>query len=332
MPTVLSPAMLCAQTRASLLPMSLPPTFIRVLQGKKFRKIPWGAVLQTPHQLALLHIWEPVSKLQEEHLPCNPFHSPGHRERPGEWTNFDKTSQLCQNNPVNRYQRPALRMAGTLASQVTAGGESPVPSRGREGRTATQRTSWRGESRSQTWQDHLNLSSSAQHPEAREWKDPVHSAKPLGNGPSQRKPTPLLCTELERPWTLVTLTLSRIYARFLRSPKATTYIIKIYYIETTQKLTFRRKSECPWLTSAWNPLLCACWVASLPGQKLQGQLQAILQGPQLLHVAAHADVVKEEARAELLLGEKAQLSQQQSQIRIHIPQWNKTILFTQSFY
>lgn len=87
-----------------------------------------------------------MSKLQEEHLPCNPFHSPGHRERPGEWTNFDKTSQLCQNNPVNRYQRPALRMAGTLASQVTAGGESPVPSRGREGRTATQRTSWRGES------------------------------------------------------------------------------------------------------------------------------------------------------------------------------------------
>lgn len=69
-----------------------------------------------------------------------------------------------------------------------------------------------------------------------------------------------------------------------------------------------------------KPVFARVWTASLPGQKLQGQLQAVLQGPQLLHVAAHTDVVEEESWTELLLGEKARISQEQSQIRTYISQ------------
>ena len=53
-----------------------------------------------------------------------------------------------------------------------------------------------------------------------------------------------------------------------------------------------------------KPTLSARLAASLPGQKLQRQLQVVFQGPQLLDVAAKTDVVKEEAWTEFLWGRK----------------------------
>lgn len=44
----------------------------------------------------------------------------------------------------------------------------------------------------------------------------------------------------------------------------------------------------------------ACLVANLPGQELEGQLQVVFQGPELLHVTAEADVAEEEPRTEFL--------------------------------
>lgn len=92
------------------------------------------------HQLVLWHMWESLSKLWE-HLLCNPFHSPSHREQSGQWTVTKPAN--CQNNLVNSYQRPALWRTGALASHITIGRENHIPSRGREGRMAMLGTTWR---------------------------------------------------------------------------------------------------------------------------------------------------------------------------------------------
>lgn len=82
------------------------------------------------HQLVLLHIWELLHKLREEHLLCNPFHCPGHSEQIRQQTDFDKTSQWCQNNLTNSYQTSALPRTGTLAHHVTTRRENHVQTRG----------------------------------------------------------------------------------------------------------------------------------------------------------------------------------------------------------
>ena len=58
-----------------------------------------------------------------------------------------------------------------------------------------------------------------------------------------------------------------------------------------QELTFR-------------PIFFACLAVNPPGQKLQRQLQVVLQCVKLLDVTAKTDVAKEEPRTELLSGEK----------------------------
>ena len=53
-----------------------------------------------------------------------------------------------------------------------------------------------------------------------------------------------------------------------------------------------------------EPIFSACLAVNPPGQKLQRQLQVVLQCVKLLDITAKTDIAKEEPWTEFLSGEK----------------------------